>query len=28
VGEVEVTFSSGAIETVFEELEFMVREDY
>jgi hypothetical protein len=25
---VGVTFSSGAIETVFEELEFLVREDY
>tara|TARA_R110000822_G_scaffold288253_1_gene409481 strand:- start:1978 stop:2304 length:327 start_codon:yes stop_codon:yes gene_type:complete len=28
VGEVEVTFNTGAIETVFEELEFVVREDY
>ena len=28
VGEVEITFSSGYIETVYEELEFLVREDY
>ena len=28
VGEVEVTFSNGYIETVFEQLEFLVREDY
>lgn len=28
VGEVEITFSNGNIETVYEELEFLVREDY
>ena len=28
IGEIEVTFASGTIETVFEELEFKVREDF
>lgn len=28
IGEIEVTFGSGSIETVFEELEFKVREDF
>ena len=28
VGEVEITFSNGTIETVFEQLEFLIREDY
>ena len=28
VGEIEVSFLSGTIETVFEELEFKVREDF
>lgn len=28
VGEVQVTFPTGFIETVFEQLEFVVREDY
>ena len=28
VGEVQVTFADGNIETVFEQLEFTVREDY
>ena len=28
VGEVSITFPSGYIETVFEQLEFFVREDY
>ncbi len=28
VGEIEITFSDGTIETIFEELEFTVREDF
>ena len=28
VGEIEITFSDGTIETVYEELEFTLREDY
>ena len=28
VGEIEITFSDGTIETIFEELDFTVREDF
>mgnify|MGYP003645713363 CR=1 FL=1 len=28
VGEVQVTFESGYLETIFEQIEFVVREDY
>tara|TARA_R110000796_G_scaffold132777_3_gene248195 strand:+ start:1441 stop:1773 length:333 start_codon:yes stop_codon:yes gene_type:complete len=28
VGEIEINFSNGTIETIFEELEFTVREDF